>query len=100
MGFVLKKFTSAKVNIPDKARKEMWYQYQYEIVSKVSVFRYQKHCSGDQLRSNVISDGSWKKTHKMALKGNKNVTIAVGTDKRTSQPHLQSPYQEISYQCN
>ena len=42
MGFVLKKFTSAKVNVPDKARKEMWYQYHYEIVSKVERFEIPK----------------------------------------------------------
>ena len=33
MGFVLRKFTSAKVNFPDKARKEIECQYHYEIVS-------------------------------------------------------------------
>ena len=70
MGFVLRKFTSAKVDISDKARKQIEYQYHYEIVSKV------KHTM----------------EHTMELKGGKNIAIAGATE--TSQPHLQSPYEK------
>jgi len=35
MGFVKRRFTSAKVDIPEKARKEIEYQFHHDIVSKV-----------------------------------------------------------------
>ena len=35
MGFVKRRFTSTKVDIPEKARKEIEYQFYHEIVSKV-----------------------------------------------------------------
>ena len=100
MGFVLRKFTSAKENIPDKALKELEYQYHYEIASKVERFKIPKNAGEvinlDQTPSPMVPG----RRNTMALKGNKNVTIVGATDKRTSQPHLQSPYQEISYKSN
>ena len=42
MGFAPRNFTSAKVDIPDKARKDIEYQYHYEIVSKVERFKIPK----------------------------------------------------------
>ena len=80
MGFVLRKFTSAKVGIPDKARKEIKYQYHYEIVSKVERFKIPKTLviNLDQTPSLMVPG----RKHTMALKGSKNVTIAGATDKR------------------
>ena len=42
MGSVLRKFTSAKVDTPDTARKEIEYQHHYEIASKVERFKIPK----------------------------------------------------------
>ena len=80
MGFVLRKFTSAKVDIPDKARKEIEYQYHYEIISKVECFKIPKILviNLDQTPSPMVP----ARKHTMALKGSKNVTIAGATDKR------------------
>ena len=77
MGFVLKKFTSAKVDIPDKARKEIEYQYHCEIVSKVIHFRIPKTLvtNLDQAPFPMIPG----RKHTMALKGSKNVSIAGAT---------------------
>ena len=38
MGFVQWKFTSTKVDIPQKSHKEIEYQFHYEIASKVEQF--------------------------------------------------------------
>ena len=81
MGFVLKKFTSAKVDIPDKARKKIEYQYHYEIVSIVERFKTPKTLviNLDQTQSLMVPG----RNHKMAFKGSKNFTIADATDKRS-----------------
>ena len=80
MGFVLRKFTSAKVDIPDKTRKEIEYQYHYEIVSKVERFKIPETpvINLDQTSSPMVPG----RKHTMVLKGSKNVTIAGATDKR------------------
>ena len=77
MGFVLKKFTSAKVDIPDKARKEIEYRYHCEIVSKVKHFRIPKTLviNLDQAPFPMIPG----RKHTMTLKGSKNVSIAGAT---------------------
>ena len=76
MGFTRRKCTSSKVDIPEKARKEIEYQFHYEIVSKVE--RYQIPSSLvinlDQTPSPMVSS--------MALKGCKDVTITGSADKR------------------
>ena len=38
MGYVRRKNTSSKVEIPDKARKEIEYQFHFDIVSKVEKY--------------------------------------------------------------
>ena len=80
IGFVSRKFTSAKVDIPDKARKEIEYQYHYEIVSKVERFKIPKTLviNLDQTPFPMAPG----KKHTMGLKGSKNITIAGATDKR------------------
>ena len=70
MGFVLRKFASAKVDIPDKACKEIEYQYHNEIVSKVELFKIPKTL--------VIN---LNQTPSPVLPGRKH-TIAGATDKR------------------
>ena len=98
MSFVLRKFTSAKVDNPDSARKAIEYQYHYEIISKLERFQIPKTLVINLSQTPSLMVPGRK--HTMALKRSKNATIAGATDKETSQPHLQSPYQEISYQCN
>ena len=98
MGFVQRKFTSAKVDIPDKVRKEIEYQHHYEIVSKVERFKIPKTLviNLDQTPSPMVPG----RKHTMTFKGSKMSLLLVPLTKETSQPHLQSPYHEISYQCN
>ena len=80
MGFVLRKFTLGKVDIPDKACKEIGYQYHHEIASKVECFKIPKTLviNLDQTPPLMASG----RKHTMVLKGSKNVTIAGATDKR------------------
>ena len=62
MGFVQRKFTSAKVDIPEKARKEIEYQFHYDIVSKVERFQIPSSLviNLDQTPSPIVPG---KKTH-------------------------------------
>jgi len=80
MGFVMRKFTSAKVDIPEKARKEIEYQFHYEIVSKVERFKIPKTLviNLDQTPSPMVPG----RKHTMTPKGSKNVTIVGANDKR------------------
>ena len=66
MGFVLSKFTSAKVDIPDKVRKEIEYQYHYATFSKVERFKKPKALviNLDQTPSPMVPG----RKHTMALK--------------------------------
>ena len=61
MGFVQRKITSAKVDIPEKARKEIEDQFHYDIVSKVERFQIPSSLviNLDQTPSPIV----WKKTH-------------------------------------
>ena len=90
MGFVQRKFTSTKVEIPEKARKEIEYQLHYKIVSKVKRFKIPNSLviNLDQTPSPIVA-GS-KQT--MALKGAK-----MSRSQETPQPHLQLPCQDKFY---
>ena len=81
IGFVRRRHTSAKVNIPDKARKEIEYQFHYEIVSKV-----ERHGIPDALIINLDQTPCQLvpcRKQTMAKKGSKNVVIAGASDKRS-----------------
>ena len=80
MGFLQRKFTSTKEDIPEKAHKEIEYQFQYKIVSKVKRFKIQNSLiiNLDQTSSLIVSGTK----QKMALKGSKNHTIIGPADKR------------------
>ena len=81
MGFVQRKFNPTKVDIPEKARKEIEYQFHYEIVSKVERFKIPNLLviNLDQTPSPTVPG----RKQTMALKGSKNVTITGAADKRT-----------------
>ena len=81
MGYVQRRNTSSKVEIPDKARKEIEYQFHYDIVSKI-----EKHKIPDSLIMNLDQTPSYLvpcKKFTMAKKGSSNVTIHGCDDKRT-----------------
>ena len=81
MGFVQRKCTSAKVDIPEKARREIEYQYHYDIVSKA-----ERYSIPESLIINLDQTPSYLvpcKKHTMAAKGSTNVTIAGASDKRS-----------------
>ena len=80
MGFVKRRFTSAKVDIPEKARKEIEYQFHHDIVSKVERYHIPSSLitNLDQTPSAIVPGG--KQT--MALKGSSAVTITGANDKR------------------
>jgi len=80
MGFVQRKFTSAKVDIPEKARKEIEYQFHYDIVSKVERFQIPNSLviNLDQTPSPIVPG----RKYTMTLKESKNVTITGAADKR------------------
>ena len=81
MGSVQRKNTSSKVEIPDKARKEIEYQFHYDIVSKV-----EKYNIPESLIMNLDQTPSYLvpcKKFTMPAKGSTNVTIHGCNDKRT-----------------
>ena len=81
MGYVRRKNTSLKVEIPDKARKEIEYQFHFDIVSKV-----EKYNIPDALIINLDQTPSYLapcKKFTMAPKGSTNVAIHGCDDKRT-----------------
>lgn len=81
MGYTQRKSTSAKVEIPEKARREIEYQFHYDIVSKVERFKIPESLiiNLDQTPSKIIPGRKFT----MAAKGSSNVTIAGCNDKRT-----------------
>ena len=81
MGYVQRKNTSSKVEIPDKARKEIEYQFHYDIVSKVE--KYNIHESLIMNLGQTLSYLVPCKKFTMAAKGSTNVTIHGCNDKRT-----------------
>ena len=81
MGYVRRKNTSSKVEIPDKARKEIEYQFHFDIVSKV-----EKYNIPDVLIINLDQTPSYLvlcKQFTMAPKGSTSVAIHGCGDKRT-----------------
>ena len=81
MVYVQRRNTSSKVEIPEKARKEIEYQFHYDIVSKV-----EKYSIPDSLIMNLDQTPSYLvpcKKFRMAKKGRNNVTIHGCNDKRT-----------------
>ena len=80
MGFVKRKFTSTKVDIPEKAQKEIEYQFHHEIVSKIERHHIPSSLviNLDQTPSSIVPGR--KRT--MAPKGSSNVTIVGASDKR------------------
>ena len=81
MGFVRRRLTSTKVDIPDKARKEIEYQFHYDIVSKVERHKIPESLiiNLDQTPSHLVPC----KKYMMAAKGETDVTIAGANDKRS-----------------
>ena len=73
MGYVQRRNTSSKVEIPEKARKEIEYQFHYDIVSKGEKYNI------PQTPSYLVPC----KKFTMAEKGSNNVTIHGCNDKRT-----------------
>ena len=80
MGFVKRRVTSAKVDIPEKARKEIEYQFHHNIVLKVERYHIPSSLviNLDQTPSRMVPYS--KQT--MARKGCSNVTIVGANDKR------------------
>ena len=81
MGYVRRKNTSSKVEIPDKARKEIEYQFHFDIVSKV-----EKYNIPDALTINLDQIPSYLvpfKKFTMTPKGSTNVAIYGRDNKRT-----------------
>ena len=80
MGFVKRRFTSTKVDIPEKARKEIEYQFYHEIVSKVERYHIPNELviNLDQTPSSIVPGGR----QTMARKGSSSVTIVGANDKR------------------
>ena len=80
MGFVKRRFTSTKVDIPEKARKEIEYQFHHDIVSKVERYNIPNSLiiNLDQTPSSIVPG----RKQTMALKGSSAVTIVGANDKR------------------
>ena len=81
MHYARRKSTSSKVEILDKARKEIEYQFHFDIVSKV-----EKYNIPDALIINLDQTPSYLapcKKFTMAPKGSTNVAIHGCDDKRT-----------------
>ena len=81
MGYVQRRNTSSKLEITEKTRKEIEYQFHYDIVSKV-----EKYNIADSLIMNLDQTPSYLvpcKKFTMAKKGSNNVTIHGCNDKRT-----------------
>ena len=81
MGYVQRRNTSSKVEIPEKAQKEIEYQFHYDIISKV-----EKYNIPDLLTMNLDQTPSYLvpcKKFTMAKKGSNNVTMHGCNDKRT-----------------
>ena len=81
MGYVQRRNTSSKVEIPEKAHREIEYQFHYDIVSKV-----EKYNIPDSLIMNLDQTPSYSvpcKKFTMAKKGSNNVKIHGCNDKRT-----------------
>ena len=81
MGYVRRAKTSSTVNIPDGARKEIEYQYLYDIVSAVEKWNIPPDLvvNFDQTPSKLVPVGR----STLAKRNSTNVTIAGSSDKRT-----------------
>ena len=81
MGYVRRKNTSSKVEIPDKARKEIEYQFHFDIVSKVEKYNIPDALiiNLDQTRSYLVLCEKFT----MAPKNSTNVAIHGCHHKRT-----------------
>ena len=81
MGYVRRAKTSSTVDIPDGARKEIEYQYLYDIVSAVEKWNIPPDLvvNFDQTPSKLVPVGC----STLAKRNSTNVTIAGSSDKRT-----------------
>ena len=81
MGYVRRAKTSSTVDIPDGARKEIEYQYLYDIVSAVEKWNIPPDLvvNFDQTPSKLVPVGR----STLAKRNSTNVTIAGSSDKRT-----------------
>ena len=98
MNFVKRRKSSLKVDIPDKARKEIEFLFLHEIVTKG-----EKHNIPPELILNI--DQTPLKyapvgNETLAPRGETSVTIERSSDKRSIMEHLQFLYTEIFSQCN
>ena len=81
MGYVKRRKTSSKVDIPEAARKEIEYLFLYEIASKVENHNIPKSLiiNLDQTPSKLVQCGN----NTLAKKNSSSVTIAGSADKRS-----------------
>ena len=81
MGFVRRAKTSSTVEIPEGARKEIEYQYLYQIVNVIEKWDIHPDLvvNFDQTPSKLVPVGR----STLAKRNSTNVTIAGSSDKRT-----------------
>ena len=81
MGFVKRRKTSSKLDIPEAARKEIEYVFLYEIASRVEKYNIPKSLviNLDQTPLKLVQCGN----NTLAKKNSSSVTIAGSADKRS-----------------
>ena len=98
MNFVNRRKASSKVDIPDKARKEIEFLYLHEIVTKVEKHNIPPELvlGIDQTPLKYVPVGN----ETLARRGETSVTIEGSSDKRSITGTFAIFYTEIFSQCN